>query len=195
MKTITTLISFFLLSSILITVNAQTSEKTNNNNACEFYHEGLEYFNRNFHEDYMNNGSSDTAIFIFEKAVKAGCKEYDLYFKLFFCYVWEQDYKNAEKYISLAISADTTKHELYYWKGEMNMSLKNLDEALKDYKKYITIKTVENLQTGYYRCGAILYALGDTVTSKEYMIKAIELNGGEELRDFNEFGKSWGWIK
>jgi tetratricopeptide (TPR) repeat protein len=194
MKTITTLILSFLLSSILYTTHAQTNEKTQNND-CDFYYEGLEYFNSNYHGDYMNNGSRDTAILIFEKAALAGCKEYDLYYKLFFCYEWERDYKNAEKYISLAISVDTTKHELYYWKGEMNMHLKNLDEALKDYQKYVSYKSVRNLQTGYYRCGAILYAMGDKINSEKYMLKAVELNGGKKLRDFKEFGKSWGMIK
>src|SRR6478735_9252740 len=119
MKTITILILSFSLCSTPNTVHVQTNEKTQNNN-CEFYQEGLKYFNRNYHGDYMNKGSRDTAILIIEKAVNAGCKEYDLYNKLFFCYEWERDYINAEKYISLAINSDTTKHELYYWKGEMN---------------------------------------------------------------------------
>jgi tetratricopeptide (TPR) repeat protein len=144
----------------------------------------------------MDSNSRDTTIILFKKAIKAGCKNYDLYTKLFYCQEWNGDYLNAEKNISEAILIDSTKDpELYYSRGELNLKLKRLENAKTDFVKYVSFANARDPFSAYYRIGAVQYVLGDTVNSKINMAKAVKLNDGKELRSFEDFTKSWGAIK
>jgi tetratricopeptide (TPR) repeat protein len=180
------------LKLVILPIILLTGCLSKKSNDCKYYNEGVEYFNNHYHVDYMDNGSLEEAVRIFEKAVNSGCNNYDLFYKLYFCYESSGDNRNAEKYISKAIEVDPSKSpELYYWRGELNIKLKRLKEAIADYTVYVKSNHVRDISTGYYRLGGLQYALGDTINSKINMERAIELDGGKEKPCFDDFVKTW----
>ncbi len=179
------LIVFFIASC-----NCKTSTD------CSSYEEGMKYFEKHYHGDYMDNGSRDTVIAVLQDALKGGCENFDLYHTLFFCYQWNGDFRNAERYLSEAIKMDKKKDpELYYWKGEMNMKLNRLEEAKSAFSSYINFPSSFYPHLGFYRLGVIQYVLGDTINSEISRRRAIELNKGKDMRDFKEFADAWGLHK
>ncbi|MGZ4048616.1 MAG: tetratricopeptide repeat protein [Bacteroidia bacterium] len=183
------IVLFFIHLFVITSLFSQTSD-------CKSYKEGIAYFKLHYHGDYMDKGAQEETIRLLEKAIEEGCSNYDLYYKLYFCCNWNGETEKADQYISKAIQLDSSKNiELYYWRGELNMKLKKFNEALSDYQYYVSDKKASELSTGYYRIGALQYVLGDSINSQESMTKAVELNQGRKLRDYEDFARSWGWIK
>ncbi len=180
---------------IIIVVFALSCRSETSTN-CATYEEGMKYFREHYHGDYMDNGSRDTVIAYLQRALKGGCKNFELYHMLYFCCQWNGDFHNAEKYISEAIKFDKGNDpELFYWKGEMNLRLNRLEDAKSDYNTYVSLPNALYLADGLYRIGVLQFVQGDTINSEINRHKAIELNKGKSLRDFKEFAEAWGLHK
>lgn len=163
---------------------------------CNSYKEGARYFAKHHHGDYMDNGSRDTTIMLLQQAINDGCKSYDLYNMLFYCYEWNRDYVNAEKSISAAIKIKRKKNpELYYWRGNLNMNLKRFHQSKADYIYYLRLSDIKYKKEGYNRLGLVYYVLGDSASSEKYRKIFVSLNGNRPGRDYAEIAKSWGLLK
>lgn len=187
---------FFIAVSCQSSIKDTKDVELKGDEKCKLYFSGLEYIEVNYKGcGGFNDGSLDSLIQILEMAVSAECQESDLYYKLYYCYKKKQEYRKAEKCISTAIKFDPEDCELYYWKGELNMKLGEIEEATAAYRQYIGFDNVKNLATGYYRYGALLYAVGDTGIAEEYRAKSLSLRGETQLRSYDDYIKTFGVYK
>ena len=177
----------------------------------EKYEKALEYFNKaikNYSLDgaaYYNRGNAYSGLGKSEKAIKDYLKSIELdsetrnqnaYNNIAVEYAVLEDYKNAIKYINLAIKA-YPKDGLYFEnRGLYNLNLENFKQAEKDYKKagevylkyknntrmYVDcpkIKTLVHCQmdSWYYNdLGWAKENLGNLKGALENYNKAIEIN-------------------
>ena len=172
-------IAFFSLSSdvALLTKEAKATNwnayKLNFENGYRMlnkgeYEKAIEYFNKAIKQysregaAYYNRGNAYSELGKSEEAIKDYLKSIELdsekgnqyaYNNISIEYDALGDYKNAIKYINLAIKA-YPKDGLYFMnRGSYNLELENFDQAVKDYEKagelYLKYK---NRTSGYAEC-------------------------------------------
>ncbi|WP_269617306.1 tetratricopeptide repeat protein [Prochlorococcus marinus] len=172
-------ITFFSLSSDIALLTKEVKATNWNTYKLNFengyrmlnkgeYEKAIEYFNKAIKQysregaAYYNRGNAYSELGKSEEAIKDYLKSIELdsetgnqyaYNNISIEYDALGDYKNAIKYINLAIKA-YPKDGLYFMnRGSYNLELENFDQAVKDYEKagelYLKYK---NRTSGYAEC-------------------------------------------
>lgn len=160
----------------------------------QLYESGLEHYRHADHGDYHDGEGLSEAIEDFEKSIRKGYKDRDLFEKLALSYNFlNQDLANEERVYSLGLLAHPKDIEFYYRRGDCRKELRKHRDAFEDYNKAVVLDTArmsEYFSSALYQRGAMRYILGDTVNAE--MDKQIAQSiTDHDLRDYSDYCRLW----
>ncbi|RKD16578.1 hypothetical protein BCY91_17180 [Pelobium manganitolerans] len=160
----------------------------------QFYEKGLKFYELSDGGDVYSTPELEKAIENFEKSIKKGFKERDVFDKLTWSYrILNQDNKNMERVYSLALKNFPNDIEFYFRRGDSRKELQKYKLALEDYNKAILLdkeRKYEYINSAFYERGAIKYILGDTVNANKDRDIAKSITD-HKLRTYKDYCKLW----
>lgn len=158
----------------------------------QYYQSGLVHFKSGDHGDYHDLEQIELAIENFEKSIKKGFKQRDVFDKLTWSYRFlNDDNENMERIYSLALSNFPKDIEFYFRRGACRKELKEHKAALKDFDQAILIdkkRQYEYINDVFYERGAMKYILGDTINANKDRILAQRMTD-YDLRTYEDYCK------
>lgn len=162
--------------------------------AQQLYKSGLDHYNSADHGDTHDYVGLEKAIADFEKSIKKGFKDRDVFDKLTWSYrILNQDNKNMERVYSLALENFPNDIEFYFRRGDSRKEQKKHKSALEDYNKAISLDTArkyEYINSAFYERGAMKYILGDTLNADKDREIAQSITD-HELRTYHDYCQLW----
>ncbi len=158
------------------------------------YRSGLAYYKASDHGDYHNLKLLEKAINKFEKSIKKGFGERDVFDRLATSYILlSDDNESAERIYSLGLKALPSDIEFFFDRGNCRKKLKDHQGAFFDFNQAIsldTTKTYEYRYSAYYERGAMRYILGDTVNATKDRVIAQKMTD-YDLRTYHDYCQLW----
>jgi tetratricopeptide (TPR) repeat protein len=160
----------------------------------QHYEKGLSYFKLADHGDYNDQEGLKKAIAEFEKAVKNGYADRDVFDKLTWSYhLLNHDIKNSERVYTIGLKYYPKDIEFYFRRGDDRKELKKFKPAFDDFDQAIlldTAKHYEYISDAFYQRGAMRYILEDTINAfKDWQIAQKMTN--HELRTYDDYCQLW----
>jgi tetratricopeptide (TPR) repeat protein len=162
-----------------------------NQSGKDYYNSGVKQFRKADHEDYYDWNYLKNARDDFEKAIKKGFVERDLYDDLSMCYLFLHDTINEERVYTLGLSHFPNDIRFHFNRGNLYKEAKKYKAAFLDYDKVVSLDTTSIYYKDalYYR-GAMSYLLGDKEAANSDRIKAQKISD-DELREYADYCKLW----
>lgn len=146
----------------------------------QIYDMGKDEFKKG-EQDTNGTVSLEKAAKYFEKALKKGYKEKELFVSLYQCYDRLNNNDKVKETLTKALELFPKDVELFYYKAAWEMETKNYQEAFKDFNSAITLPfdsaEFQLIDAAYYNRGAISFMQGDTAKAFEDYRKANQLAG------------------
>ena len=178
--------AWWIITSFLFSCNAQTGQ--------QHFKKGISYFKLADHSDYYDQEGLQNAIVEFEKSIKKGYADREVFDRLTWSYhLLNHDIKNSERVYTIGLKYLPTDIEFYFRRGNDRKELKKFQAAFDDFDKAILLDTVrhyEYISDAIYQRGAMRFILGDTVNSfKDW--QAAQKITDHELRTYDDYCQLW----
>lgn len=183
---------FRLISSLLAVLILSSCDNLQTGKGL--YRSGLVYYKAADHGDYFNLKLLEKAINKFEKSIKKGLEERDVFDKLATSYILlNNDRESAERIYSLGLKKHPNDIEFYFYRGNCRKELKEYHGAFSDFNQAISLDKKEEYvyrNSTYYERGAMRYILGDTVNAFEDRAIAQKMTD-HALRAYSDYLRLW----
>lgn len=160
----------------------------------QLYKSGLDHYSSADYGDTHDYVRLEKAISNFEKSIRKGFKDRDVFDKLTWSYrILNQDNKNMERVYSLSLENFPNDIEFYFRRGDARKEQKKHKLALEDYNRAISLDTArkyEYINSAFYERGAMKYILGDTVNADKDREIAKSITD-HELRTYHDYCQQW----
>ena len=160
----------------------------------QLYKSGLDHYQSADHGDTHDFVGLTKAIADFEKSIKKGFKDRDVFVKLTWSYLWLNcDKQNSERVYSLGLQTYPNDIEFYFRRGGCRKELKKYQQAYEDFNQSILLDTTrkyEYINDAFYERGAMRYILGDTINANMDREIAKSLTD-YDLRTYKDYCQLW----
>jgi tetratricopeptide (TPR) repeat protein len=160
----------------------------------QLYKSGLDHYKSADHGDTQDYVALTKAIADFEKSIKKGFKDRDVFNKLTWSYLWlKGDKQNAEKVYSLGLQTYPNDIEFCFRRGGCRKELKKHQQAYEDFNQTILLDSTrkyEYINDAFFERGAMRYILGDTINAKKDREIAQSLTD-HDLKTYKDYCQLW----
>ncbi len=161
-------------------------------NGDQIYEMGKDEFKKG-EQDTNSTVGLEKAAKLFEKALKKGCKEKELFVSLYQCYDRINNLPKVEETLNKALQVFPKDVELFYYRGQFEMEQKKWKEAYADFNTAVTLPFDSTeftlIDAAYYNRGAISFINGDTAKANADYWKANAL-AGDTLESYPDYVKT-----